>query len=74
MLCAHWIFQAPAAMPRLHVHTACDPSIWQLIIEPSPNAGVNQEDRTRVVVALIGELVRNENRPVVLVGHSLGGP
>jgi pimeloyl-ACP methyl ester carboxylesterase len=43
------------------------------ITEPSPNAGVNQADRTRAVVSLVDEVVRNEDRPVVLVGHSLGG-
>src|SRR5262245_46636819 len=42
-------------------------------IEPSPNADVNQEDRMRAVVALIEEVTRNENRPIVLGGHSLGG-
>jgi pimeloyl-ACP methyl ester carboxylesterase len=43
-------------------------------IEPSPNADVSQEDRTRAVVALIDEVTRQDrNRPVVLVGHSLGG-
>ncbi|WP_413992481.1 alpha/beta fold hydrolase [Labrys okinawensis] len=44
-----------------------------LAIEPSPNAHVSQEDRTRAVVALIDEVTRNQARPVVLVGHSLGG-
>jgi pimeloyl-ACP methyl ester carboxylesterase len=42
-------------------------------IEPSPNAGVSQQDRTRAVVALIDEVVGNEDRPIVLCGHSLGG-
>jgi len=42
-------------------------------IEPSPNADVNQEDRTRAVVALIGEVTRNKNRSLVPVGYSLGG-
>jgi pimeloyl-ACP methyl ester carboxylesterase len=42
-------------------------------IEPSPNADVSQRDRTRAVVALIDEVTRNQARPVVLVGHSLGG-
>jgi len=41
--------------------------------EPSPNADLSQEDRTRAVVSLINEVTRHENRPVVLVGHSLGG-
>ncbi len=43
-------------------------------IEPSPNADVSQEDRTRAVVALIDEVTREDgDKPVVLVGHSLGG-
>jgi len=42
-------------------------------IERSPNAEPSQQDRTRAVVALIDEVTRNEARPVVLVGHSLGG-
>jgi pimeloyl-ACP methyl ester carboxylesterase len=37
--------------------------------EPSPNAAVTQAERTHAVVSLIDEL----DRPVVLVGHSLGG-
>ena len=37
--------------------------------EPSPNAGVTQEERTRAVIAAIEAL----GRPAVLVGHSLGG-
>ena len=37
--------------------------------EPSPNAGVTQEERTRAVIAAIEDL----GRPAVLVGHSLGG-
>jgi pimeloyl-ACP methyl ester carboxylesterase len=44
-------------------------------IESSPNADVTQEDRTRAVVALIEKIAREDDgRPVVLVGHSLGGP
>jgi pimeloyl-ACP methyl ester carboxylesterase len=37
--------------------------------EPSPNAGVTQEERTRAVVDAIAQM----RRPVVLVGHSMGG-
>ena len=41
--------------------------------EPSPNAGVTQEDRTRAVIAAIEAVRRQTGAPVVLVGHSLGG-
>jgi pimeloyl-ACP methyl ester carboxylesterase len=34
---------------------------------------VTQEDRTRAVAALVEEVSRREGKPVVLVGHSLGG-
>lgn len=37
--------------------------------EPSPNAGVTQEERTRAVV----EVLKSAGRPVILVGHSMGG-
>jgi pimeloyl-ACP methyl ester carboxylesterase len=37
--------------------------------EPSPNAAVTQDERTRAVVSLIDEV----GGPVILVGHSLGG-
>jgi pimeloyl-ACP methyl ester carboxylesterase len=41
--------------------------------EPSPNANVTQEDRTRAVIALIEDTRRQMGAPIVLVGHSLGG-
>ena len=41
--------------------------------EPSPNARVTQQERTRAVTSLIDEVTRNGSTPVVLVGHSLGG-
>lgn len=37
--------------------------------EPSPNAAVTQEERTKAVIAA----VRSIGRPVILVGHSMGG-
>ena len=40
--------------------------------EPSPNANVTQEERTRAVVSLVAETAR-ETGSVVLVGQSLGG-
>jgi len=41
--------------------------------EPSPNANVTQEDRTRAVIALVEDTRRQTGAPIVLVGHSLGG-
>jgi pimeloyl-ACP methyl ester carboxylesterase len=41
--------------------------------EPSPNASVTQEDRTRAVIALVEDTRRQTGAPIVLVGHSLGG-
>jgi pimeloyl-ACP methyl ester carboxylesterase len=41
--------------------------------EPSPNASVTQEDRTRAVIALVENTRRQTGAPIVLVGHSLGG-
>jgi uncharacterized RmlC-like cupin family protein/predicted alpha/beta-hydrolase family hydrolase len=41
--------------------------------EPSPNAGVTQEQRTRAVIALVEKTAAETGGPVVLVGHSLGG-
>jgi pimeloyl-ACP methyl ester carboxylesterase len=41
--------------------------------EPSPNASVTQEDRTRAVIALVENTGRQTGAPIVLVGHSLGG-
>jgi len=37
--------------------------------EPSPNAAVTQEERTRAVI----DVVKAAGAPVVLVGHSMGG-
>ncbi|MBR0692695.1 alpha/beta hydrolase [Bradyrhizobium lablabi] len=41
--------------------------------EPSPNAAVSQEERTRAVVALAEQTAQETGRPIVLVGQSLGG-
>lgn len=41
--------------------------------EPSPMAGVTQEERTRAVVALVEEAAARGDGTVVLVGHSAGG-
>ena len=73
--CEHWTClvqaenaDAPSAYGRRPLDLAA------FAIEPSPNADVSQEDRTRAVVALIDEVTREDgDKPVVLVGHSLGG-
>ena len=41
--------------------------------EPSPIAGVTQEERTQAVVALVKHAAPLGNRKVILVGHSAGG-
>jgi pimeloyl-ACP methyl ester carboxylesterase len=41
--------------------------------EPSPVAGVTQNERTQAVVALVNEAVSRERGKVILVGHSAGG-
>jgi pimeloyl-ACP methyl ester carboxylesterase len=60
-----------AKAPRAYDHRPLDMAAFA--IEPSPNADVSQEDRTRAVVALVEEVTRNEHKTVILVGHSLGG-
>jgi pimeloyl-ACP methyl ester carboxylesterase len=60
-----------AQAPRSYGRRPLDPAAFAT--ERSPNAGVHQQDRTRAVVALIDEVTRNQTRPVVLIGHSLGG-
>ncbi len=44
-----------------------------LATEPSPNAGVGQEERTNAVIACVEEVAERSNGKVVLVGHSMGG-
>ncbi|MEP3427355.1 MAG: alpha/beta fold hydrolase [Roseibium sp.] len=41
--------------------------------EPSPNAGVGQQERTDAVVAAVRASAERTGNKVVLVGHSLGG-
>jgi pimeloyl-ACP methyl ester carboxylesterase len=60
-----------AKAPRSYGRRPLDPAAFA--IERSPNAEVNQQDRTRAVIALIDEVTRDQAGPVVLVGHSLGG-
>src|SRR5262245_63869291 len=60
-----------AKFPRTYGRRPLDPAAFAT--ELSPNADVSQEDRNRAVVASIDEVMRHEDSPVVLVGHSLGG-
>jgi pimeloyl-ACP methyl ester carboxylesterase len=41
--------------------------------EPSPAAGITQEERTQAVVALVREAASLSDGKVILVGHSAGG-
>lgn len=41
--------------------------------EPSPNAGVTQDERSKAAIAAVEAAVSRGNGKVVLVGHSLGG-
>jgi len=41
--------------------------------EPSPNAKTTQHERTQAVMALVDQVAEKTGRPVVLVGHSMGG-
>jgi pimeloyl-ACP methyl ester carboxylesterase len=58
---------ARAKMPNSFYSRPLDAAAFAT--EPSPNAGVTQEERTRAVV----DVVKNAGGPVVLVGHSMGG-
>jgi pimeloyl-ACP methyl ester carboxylesterase len=60
-----------ARTPRSYERRPLD--LAAFAIEGSPNAEVSQQHRTHAVVALIDEVTRNQPKPVVLVGHSLGG-
>src|SRR5580692_11083593 len=41
--------------------------------EPSPSAGITQEERTQAVVTLVKEAALLNDCKVILVGHSAGG-
>ncbi|MBN3780379.1 alpha/beta hydrolase [Burkholderia sp. Ac-20345] len=58
---------ANARMPASYSWRPLDRAAFA--VEPSPNAGVTQEERTRAVIAVI----KSADRPVILIGHSLGG-
>src|SRR3979409_426290 len=42
-------------------------------VEPSPIAGITQEERTQAVIALVEKAAALTKGKVVLVGHSAGG-
>ena len=63
-------------LPGAGIHAKIPRTYWERPLElaafasePSPNAAVTQDERTRAVASLIDEV----GGPVVLVGHSLGG-
>lgn len=60
-----------ARLPASFSATPFDPAAFGT--EPSPNAGVTQDERTAAAVAAVREAAVKGNGKVVLVGHSLGG-
>jgi pimeloyl-ACP methyl ester carboxylesterase len=60
-----------AKVPRSYGRRPLD--LAAFATERSPTAEPSQQDRTRAVIALIDEVTRDQARPIVLVGHSLGG-
>jgi pimeloyl-ACP methyl ester carboxylesterase len=62
---------ANAKMPRAYEKRPLD--VEAFATEPSPNASVTQQERTRAVTSLVDEVTRDAGTSVVLVGHSLGG-
>ena len=62
---------ANALSPASFSHRPLDPAAFAT--EPSPNAGVTQDERTAAAVAAVRDAASKGNGEVVLVGHSLGG-
>jgi pimeloyl-ACP methyl ester carboxylesterase len=60
-----------AKAPRTYEKRPLD--VAAFAAEPSLNASVTQQERTRAVVSLLDEMAREAGASVVLVGHSLGG-
>ena len=60
-----------AQLPASYHQRPLDPVAFAT--EPSPNAGVTQEERNAATLAAIEEAASLGNGQVVLVGHSLGG-
>jgi pimeloyl-ACP methyl ester carboxylesterase len=62
---------ANARIPQAFLRRPLDAEAFAT--EPSPNASVTQDDRTRAVAEIIRRAAREAGQPVILVGHSLGG-
>lgn len=64
-----------ALTPSSYENRPADPAAFGAAFgtEPSPNAGVTQEERTEAVIVVLREAAQLGNGQVVLVGHSLGG-
>ncbi|MGI9613205.1 MAG: alpha/beta hydrolase, partial [Acidimicrobiales bacterium] len=62
---------ANASVPESFHRRPLDPAAFGS--EPSPNAGVTQEQRTEATIDAVREAAKAGNGEVVLVGHSLGG-
>lgn len=62
---------ANAASPASLTQRPLDPAAFGT--EPSPNAGVTQDERTAAAIAAVREAATKGNGEVVLLGHSLGG-
>ena len=60
-----------AARPASFFRRPLDPAAFAT--EPSPNAGVTQEERNAAVLAKIDEVAGRTRGKVVVVAHSLGG-
>ncbi|MEL6520603.1 MAG: alpha/beta fold hydrolase [Pseudomonadota bacterium] len=62
---------ANALLPTSFTAQPFDPAAFGT--EPSPNAGVTQDERTEAVIATVRELNAETGGKAVVVGHSLGG-
>lgn len=62
---------ATALVPDAYHKRPLDPAAFAT--EPSPNAKTTQKERTAAVMALVDGVSEKTGRPVVLVGHSMGG-
>lgn len=60
-----------AAAPASFANRPLDPAAFGT--EPSPNAGVTQQERTDHAIEAVRQAKQHGNGKVVLVGHSLGG-
>ena len=60
-----------AANPKCFDTRPIDPA--QFTTEPSPNAGVTQEERSEAVIAAVREMNAQTGGKSIVLGHSLGG-